>query len=399
MLAETALSTLNKEMEWSISLRAKTELPEVRDPIQVRPPFFEIPLSGQNPSKPLIEGVLIDPDQLVEILDRCLKSEGKKVEEDAFVQLDAFVRLFEGESDTDTWVREVVGAVPSVVEVESLDADTEKLTREKAAEWNKRHGAKLDRLSKKRRKDVLESVMAVKHVLSHELSGLIRNRVEEWLVETQPIDGIPGGREIRGRLDRPDSGGKIESFENEKPKEIIRGHDSFFKIGTSVPVDTKKPMSKVPPGKKSPQSEEMVSAEIPPENASLVNQVRELEAERIELIDELEKLVAENRPLIRDALVEKAVKCGRKTCRCVQGELHRKVYLSVSVDGRIRKIYVRLSEEQDYIDGIKNYKDWSRIRNRLAELCTQQIELTDAIRDTQLADSTPPPQKPGRRQK
>lgn len=54
------------------------------------------------------------------------------------------------------------------------------------------------------------------------------------------------------------------------------------------------------------------------------------------LIARRQRLLAKLLPLddiLRGSLVERAVRCGKQSCRCADGELHRAVYLSVTHRG------------------------------------------------------------------
>jgi hypothetical protein len=63
---------------------------------------------------------------------------------------------------------------------------------------------------------------------------------------------------------------------------------------------------------------------------------RTLERQRDALIHELQGIGN----LMRGTIVETAVQCGRPGCPCTQGEKHRKVHLSVNLQGRTRNCYL-----------------------------------------------------------
>ncbi len=147
-------------------------------------------------------------------------------------------------------------------------------------------------------------------------------------------------------------------------------------------------MSKVSPKEK--------TTDIKTEIALLVGRVHELEAERIELIDKLESMVRENRPLIRGSLFEKAEKCRKKKCQqCKSGKYHPATFLSVSIGGKVKHRRVKVAEREEIEQGVGRYKDWLAKQKKLVELCSQQAEIVTTIRDGLLASITPPPQKPG----
>jgi len=53
----------------------------------------------------------------------------------------------------------------------------------------------------------------------------------------------------------------------------------------------------------------------------------------------LVQLIAEQ-PFLRGSLVERARSCGKPTCRCRQGQLHRSLYLATRHQGRRALLYI-----------------------------------------------------------
>lgn len=52
------------------------------------------------------------------------------------------------------------------------------------------------------------------------------------------------------------------------------------------------------------------------------------------------QLLARNQPLLRGSLVQMARTCGKKGCRCQQGQKHVSLYLSTRLEGKRTMIYI-----------------------------------------------------------
>jgi len=87
------------------------------------------------------------------------------------------------------------------------------------------------------------------------------------------------------------------------------------------------------------------------------------------------KLLAASQPLARASLVTMARVCGKKTCKCVQGQKHVSLYLAARV-GRARKmLYVppklegqarRLVENSQAVEGLLDEMSQAELERFLA---------------------------------
>jgi hypothetical protein len=59
----------------------------------------------------------------------------------------------------------------------------------------------------------------------------------------------------------------------------------------------------------------------------------------------LVQLIAEH-PFLRGSLVQRARSCGKPTCRCQQGQLHRSLYLATRHKGRRVLLYIPRALEE-----------------------------------------------------
>ena len=78
--------------------------------------------------------------------------------------------------------------------------------------------------------------------------------------------------------------------------------------------------------------------------------------------------VLDIKEFIRGSLVKTKRKCGRKSCRCEQGQLHPHVYISTSRNKRNKIIYIRPNEEEKARQYINNYRKLIRILDQISQL-------------------------------
>jgi len=91
-----------------------------------------------------------------------------------------------------------------------------------------------------------------------------------------------------------------------------------------------------------------------------------------QLIERRARLLARLPPLdeiLRGSLVERWVRCGKASCRCASGELHRAVYLSVTHrGGRTEQISVPPELVSEVRNGIAVYQQWWEILERVSAI-------------------------------
>lgn len=79
-----------------------------------------------------------------------------------------------------------------------------------------------------------------------------------------------------------------------------------------------------------------------------------MSAQERELRSRLAQLTSA-RTLIHATLSVRQVTCGKKGCRCAQGERHRAVYLVSSAKGKRRQVFVPSAMEQEVRAWVENY--------------------------------------------
>ncbi len=83
-------------------------------------------------------------------------------------------------------------------------------------------------------------------------------------------------------------------------------------------------------------------------------------------------LIAEQ-PFLRGSLVERARSCGKPTCRCQQGQLHRSLYLATRHQGRRALLYIPRALEETVRQWVQNGRCLSQQLQDLHQLQLDQL--------------------------
>ena len=86
----------------------------------------------------------------------------------------------------------------------------------------------------------------------------------------------------------------------------------------------------------------------------------------------LAQLITEQ-PFLRGSLVERARSCGKPTCRCQQGQLHRSLYLAVRHNGQRALLYVPRTLEETVRQWVLNGRRLSQQLQSLNQLQLDQL--------------------------
>lgn len=89
----------------------------------------------------------------------------------------------------------------------------------------------------------------------------------------------------------------------------------------------------------------------------------------------LEKRMRVLGPLMRGSVVELAMKCGNRNCRCARGDKHKKFHFSMSKKGRTKMIYLGKAREPIARQYSENYKSLLEI---VEEMTMINMELLKA---------------------
>ena len=86
-----------------------------------------------------------------------------------------------------------------------------------------------------------------------------------------------------------------------------------------------------------------------------VNRIRELEKKRARFLNAL----LESQPVLKGSLLNLKRPCGRGSCRCEKGKLHRQMIISSKKKGKTKFVYVRKEDQkviQKYADNRKRFQ-------------------------------------------
>ena len=100
------------------------------------------------------------------------------------------------------------------------------------------------------------------------------------------------------------------------------------------------------------------------------------------LLEELERsveVVSGRGPLVKGSVYEMARKCGKPTCACTRGQLHKSVVLSWSHQGRTRLKSIPPERLQELRRKSEEYLRFRRARAQVTVTCKQMLSVIDRI--------------------
>lgn len=86
-----------------------------------------------------------------------------------------------------------------------------------------------------------------------------------------------------------------------------------------------------------------------------------------------------HQPMIKGSVVELKRKCGKVNCRCNDGDLHKSIVLSASVDGKTRMRAIPKDQLDDVASKVDRYQKHRKSRARLTEIHREMLEIIDEI--------------------
>ena len=84
-------------------------------------------------------------------------------------------------------------------------------------------------------------------------------------------------------------------------------------------------------------------------------------------------------PLVKGNVYEMARKCGKPSCACTQGKLHRSMVLSWSELGKTRLLSIPPDRLAELREKSQEYLRFRRARARVSEICREMLVLLDRI--------------------
>jgi hypothetical protein len=84
-------------------------------------------------------------------------------------------------------------------------------------------------------------------------------------------------------------------------------------------------------------------------------------------------------PLVKGNVYEMARKCGKPSCACTRGELHRSMVLSWSQRGKTQLFSIPPDRLAEVRQKSQEYLRFRRTRARVSEICKGMVALLDRI--------------------
>ena len=88
--------------------------------------------------------------------------------------------------------------------------------------------------------------------------------------------------------------------------------------------------------------------------------------------------IVHDKPLLKGGLVTMARTCGKKGCKCNQGDKHVSLYLSAKVDKKPKMIFIPSALEKQVRAWVQNYKAATSI---IEEISTAHVEKVLAMKE------------------
>jgi hypothetical protein len=100
------------------------------------------------------------------------------------------------------------------------------------------------------------------------------------------------------------------------------------------------------------------------------------------LLDELEhsvEAIFSPGPLVKGNVYEMARKCGKPSCACARGQLHKSMVLSWSHQGRTRLMSVPADRLEELRSKSQEYLRFRGARAQVSVICKQMLSVIDRI--------------------
>jgi len=100
------------------------------------------------------------------------------------------------------------------------------------------------------------------------------------------------------------------------------------------------------------------------------------------LADQLNQLIDpffSQKPVIKGSVYELKRKCGKRGCKCVQGELHSRMVVSASEKGKTRLSVIPRGFLVEVQIKVRGYQDLRRARARVVEVHKKMLQVLDEM--------------------
>lgn len=102
----------------------------------------------------------------------------------------------------------------------------------------------------------------------------------------------------------------------------------------------------------------------------------------VQLCDEIKKLTHSfltDLPVIKGSVYELKRRCGKKGCKCAQGELHRRMVVSSSEKGKTRLRVIPTGFLVEVQAKVRRYQELRQARAQLVEVHKKMVQVMDKM--------------------
>jgi hypothetical protein len=110
-----------------------------------------------------------------------------------------------------------------------------------------------------------------------------------------------------------------------------------------------------------------------------LSRLRQALRQRLKDLESSLQVVFGRAPLVKGNVYEMARKCGKPSCACTRGELHRSMVLSWSERGKTQLFSIPPDRLAEVREKSEEYLRFRRTRARVSEICKGMVALLDRI--------------------
>lgn len=86
-----------------------------------------------------------------------------------------------------------------------------------------------------------------------------------------------------------------------------------------------------------------------------------------------------DKPVIKGTVYELKRRCGKPSCKCARGELHARMVVSASEEGKTRLQVIPRGFLVEVEDKVRRYQELRQVRARLGEIHRKMLEVMDEM--------------------
>jgi hypothetical protein len=101
-----------------------------------------------------------------------------------------------------------------------------------------------------------------------------------------------------------------------------------------------------------------------------------------------------DKPVIKGTVYELKRRCGKPGCKCARGELHRRMVVSASEEGKTRLQVIPRGFLVEVEDKVRRYQELRQVRARLGEIHRKMLEVMDEMEAARREEVAPLGKRP-----